>query len=470
MFKISPFFLLWLVAFAAVGVTCVWFWQQGGAVSQTLVLGMTMLCLVCLVLGVLPEYVTMLWYTTALILFGLVPTSVVFSGFLSPGFWMVFAGMVIGMACQKTGLVKRLSARLFQHERKERYATCVAMMIGLGGVLAVFLPSTTGRAMLLLPLSMAFAEAKGFARQSRGYNGLILASILGTTVIGFAFLPANLSNMILMGAAKVLYHHHIAYSQFVLLHLPILGIVKAVVLWALLTRMCHDHPTLASTPPSGGDQGMQSSSWTWPEVKLAVYLVAVVVAWSMDSITHLSPAWPGMVVAMLCLLPGLGVLDPETFAKEAPLTFLFYVAGIIGLATILYTTGVASHFEQAWLAAMPWRPGHDGWHFALLSFGTTLMGLLTTLPGVPAVVTPFAGHLAKLTGLSLHSVLMTQVMGYATFILPYQAPPIMVAVRLGHVPLKVAGRVCLWMAGLSVVLILPLDGLWWHHLGMLKTL
>src|SRR5690606_24046699 len=96
-----------------------------------------------------------------------------------------------------------------------------------------------------------------------------------------------------------------------------------------------------------------------------------------------------------------------------------------------------------------------------------LMGLVTTTPGVPTVLTPMAPDLAAATGFTLEAVLMTQVIGFATVIFPYQVGPFVMAMQLSGERLGHLLRVTLPLAALTFVVLMPLDWLWWRMLGWL---
>ena len=69
--------------------------------------------------------------------------------------------------------------------------------------------------------------------------------------------------------------------------------------------------------------------------------------------------------------------------------------------------------------------------------------------------------------MSLEVVLMTQAVAYSTVILPYQLPPLLVAAQVTGLGLAVTSRFCLMLAAITMVVLWPLDYLWWSTLGYL---
>jgi di/tricarboxylate transporter len=86
---------------------------------------------------------------------------------------------------------------------------------------------------------------------------------------------------------------------------------------------------------------------------------------------------------------------------------------------------------------------------------------------VPALYTPLANALASASGFPLLTVLMIQVLGFSTVVLPYQAAPIVVAMEMGRVPVGPAIRFSLLLTAVTFVVAVPLDYLWFALLGAL---
>ncbi len=78
---------------------------------------------------------------------------------------------------------------------------------------------------------------------------------------------------------------------------------------------------------------------------------------------------------------------------------------------------------------------------------------------------PLAADLAEATGLSIQTVLMLQVPAFSTPLLPYQAPPLIVAMQIGRLRSTEAIKLVLAIALVTLAILLPLDFLWWRLLG-----
>ena len=59
------------------------------------------------------------------------------------------------------------------------------------------------------------------------------------------------------------------------------------------------------------------------------------------------------------------------------------------------------------------------------------------------------------------------MIGFSATLLPYQSAPIMVALVLARVPLAAATRATLLIGLMTLLLLAPLQALWWRLLGVL---
>ncbi len=411
--------------------------------------------------GVLAEHVTALLFLVLAMVLGVAPASVVFSGFHSTAVWLVFGGLIVGVAVKATGLADRLAHLIARHLPDRSYAGIIFGVVFLGVALSFLMPSSMGRIVVLLPIIMALAGRYGFAAGSSGHTGMALATAFAAYLPPFAILPANVPNMVLIGASETLYGIVPVYGAYLAMHFPLLGLAKAVVIAVAVILIFPDRPR----PPQDGEA--PSPPMTARERLMAVILAVALGLWVLDFLHGLSPAWIGLGAGAVCLLPGFNLLPKDAFNKQINYESVFYIAGVMGLGAVIAETGVGDVLAARLLEFLDPQPGAPFTAFLSMAGLTSLMGLVTTLPPAPAIVSPLAGEFASASGLPLASVLMMQVVGFSVVWLPYQAPPLVVAMQLAGIPLARTVSLTLSVALVSALVLAPLDFLWWRLLGYL---
>lgn len=411
--------------------------------------------------AVVPEYWTALVFFLAAVILEIAPAQTVFSGFVSSTFWLLFSGIVLGAAMRHTGLGQR-AATLLSAGLGTRYAGVILGIVLFGLALAFVMPSSMGRVVLLVPIVVALADRMGYGAPSNGRIGMLTAAAFGTCLPAFAILPSNAPNMILAGMAENLHGQQLAYWDYLLLHFPVLGVVKALVLVMLILWLFPDRDPAHEAAPEP-----RATPMTAGEGRLTAVLALCLALWLTDGIHHISPGWIGLAAALYCLWPGSALTSTECVNKDINYGSLFFVAGIMGLGAVISATGLGEAVVQSLSAHADFSAGQPVWNVAALTAISTLVAVVTNLPGVPAVMTPVAASLAELTGLPLATVLMTQVLAFSNVFLPYQAPPLIAAMQLANLPVGAMTRLCLTTFVVSVLLLLPLDLLWWRILGLI---
>ncbi|WP_336996751.1 SLC13 family permease [Leclercia sp. UBA7405] len=407
--------------------------------------------------SLLPEFITALLFFTAAMTAKIAPPEVIFGGFASSAFWLVFSGFVLGVAIRKTGLADR-AARALSTKLTDSWMLMVASVVLLSYALAFVMPSNMGRIALLMPIVAAMAKRAGIADGSRAWFGLALAVGFGTFQLSATILPANVPNLVMSGAAEGSYGIHLNYVPYLLLHTPVLGILKGVILIGLICWLFPGAPKppqdLAPSEPMGRD-----------EKRLAWLLAAVLVMWVSESWHGIGPAWTGLAAAVIVMLPRVGFITGEEFSAGVNMRTCIYVAGILGLAITVTQTGIGNAVGEALLQVMPLDKESPFTSFLALTGITTALNFIMTANGVPALYTTLAQSFSDATGFPLLSVIMIQVLGYSTPLLPYQSSPIVVAMGLGKVPAKAGMLLCIALALATWLILLPLDYLWFSLLG-----
>lgn len=409
--------------------------------------------------SLLPEFITALLFFAAAMVAKIAPPEVIFGGFASSAFWLVFSGFVLGVAIRKTGLADR-AARALSARLTDSWPLMVGSVVLLSYALAFVMPSNMGRIALLMPIVAAMAARAGINDGTRAWYGLALAVGFGTFQLSATILPANVPNLVMSGAAEGSYGIHLNYLPYLLLHTPVLGLLKGLVLIGLI---CWLFPGKPHAPRELTPAGPMSRE----EKRLAWLLAVVLIMWVSESWHGIGPAWTGLAAACVTLLPRVGFITGDEFSSGVNMRTCIYVAGILGLAITVTQTGIGSAVGGALLHVMPLDPDNPFTSFLALTGITTALNFIMTANGVPALYTTLAQSFADATGFPLLSVIMIQVLGYSTPLLPYQASPIVVAMALGKVPARAGMLLCLALAIATYLVLLPLDYAWFRVLGRL---
>lgn len=412
--------------------------------------------------GLIAESLTALIFLTFAMLAHVAPMEVVFSGYGSSAFWLIFSGLVVGAAIKVSGLGDRIAAGMARLVGKSwRGALTGAAMFGFG--MAFVMPSAMGRIALIIPILAALADHLGLPKGAKGHSALILAGVFGTYLPSSAILPANVPNNVLSGITEVTLGYRLTFADYFITHFPVLGLAKALLLvLVLLVRYGGEAGGMRHAVPAGTNRPPMAAG----ERRMALILCLALAFWATDWLHGISPAWVGMAAAICCLLPGFGLLPPKALQS---LNFepLIYVGAIIGLGALVARSGLGGDLAGRAIALLTLEADHATLNFAELSLLSAVIGLLTTLPGVPAVMTPLTDGLAQASGLAIPAVLAAQVVGFSVVFLPYQAPPLLMAAQTAELPRGEMAWLCLATAIPSIVLLLPLDILWLLVAGLL---
>jgi anion transporter len=445
---------------AVIGVAAIVFFTPPppGYTVQTMHAAAVSLLLVGLwAFNAMPEHVAGLVFFLLVMLFAIAPAAVVFSGFASGTLWLVLGGLIVAEAVNSTGLGARL-ARVMVAGRPLTYRGLIAAIVLVCSIMCFLMPATIARILLLLPIMIALAQRLGLAPGSRGYNGVALAVIMTNYQVGTAVLPANAPNLVLAGAAETLHATTLIYGEWLLVQLPVMGVLKALAVIGLIWWLFPDE----TRPTRTAEAQIPMSA---EEKRLSVILVSALVLWASDFLHGVHPGWIGLAAGLATLMPLVGVMPMTSFAERVKFGPFFYIAAILGLGAVMVETDLSRALGEAMQSGLRLEPGHDPANFAILVVLSTLTGFVVTNVAQPALLAPLAGYFAEATGWPLQAALMTIALGFTTLILPFQVPPVMVGVAVAGLRLRTVLRLTIPVAIVSFGLLLPLNYFWWRLIG-----
>lgn len=405
--------------------------------------------------GVTAEFKAALLFFTLAMLFAVAPSDVTFAGFGAGATWLIFSGLVIGVGVHTSGLGKSIAIRLSSIFGGGYSRTIIGILL-VTLALGFIMPSSMGRVVLMMPIAMALAKEMGYEPNTKGYVGVTLAAGFGCFFMPYGILPANIPNVVLHGIVEEQFGFSLIYGEWFALHFPLLSVLKVFILWGLIMFL---FPAKSmSNSETNVIPPMSRVEW-----RLLLILLSAVVGWATDFIHHISPAWIGMVAAMLFMTPRLGNVTSADFAK-INFSVLFYVAAILGLGALVNHSGLGSTMADNVISVLPL--GSDPFQdFMTIAFTGMAIGTFTAAVGVPILLTPLAEQLAAGSGFSLEAILMMQALSFSTPYLVYQSAPIVVAMGMAGVRLADGTKLIALLAVVTAMVIFPLSFLWWQLLG-----
>ncbi|MEZ5850203.1 MAG: SLC13 family permease [Hyphomicrobiaceae bacterium] len=422
-------------------------------------LAIVMMTVALFATGALPGLYTALVFFTLALLSGVAPPLAIISSFWANATMLIFGGLIIGASAERSGLGRYVARGLMQRFVGSYARLLFGILLGTFA-LSFLLPSTMGRLAITIPIVTAIAAEAGYERGSNGYAGLILTTVAGNFTTSYAILPANLTNVIVIGAGEAVFGHQLGYVEYLLLCAPVLALVKGLT-FIVLALLVYPAPTPAMSAET------QPQPLGRPAKRLAVVLCLTVALWATDVLHGLKPGWIALGAAILCLLPPLALVTLRECFDLNRLAAVIIVPAVQGLAAVLTASGAGALVAAAILKVVPIE-GHSAFFgFLAISVTSAAVALVATIVGTIAIVTPLIADVANATGLPAKLGLIAEITGLQAPFFHYAATPIMVGIAMGSIAPSQATRLLFPLALVGLLVVLPLQALWLKLLGVM---
>ncbi|RXJ90928.1 sodium:sulfate symporter [Arcobacter sp. CECT 8983] len=405
--------------------------------------------------NLIPLYFSSLIFLFTCLVFALSPKEIIFSGFSSSAFWLVFSGMLIATAIKNVNLSNRFS-NFFSIINNISYLKLLSVISIFCIAFSFLMPSSVVRVVLLVPLAITIAKAFGFEENDKGYIGILLTFILCTSIPAFTVLPANVPNMILSGLTKEIYDFELLFSHYLLSNFFVLGLLKNIIIVALIYLFFKDeikHNKLEK----------DTSSFSKNEKIVMITLSIMLLFWLTDFIHKISPSVIAMIGVLFLAYPSINIIKSKDI-NSINFSSLIFVAAIISLGSIVANN---EFIKEGLLGIINLYTPSE---YELIDYIkiTTLMslsGTIITQPTIPAIYTPIAEHLSNISSFSLNEIFMMQVAAFSNIYFPFQAPPLAVGLALSGMKQKYMIKVILLLAIITITFLYPLEFYWMRYIG-----
>lgn len=392
------------------------------------------------------------------------------AGFGSSATLLLVTGFMMASAIERTPLARRLTYRFLLRVPPKSSGVLAGLLVALV-VFAVFVPSTVVRAVALLPVVVAIAEAFVRRGSPNGAKRLLLGLAFGATLGGVAIFPAAIVNVLAVDLIVGAGGERITYFEWLVLTWPV-EVLAFATLWAGLVIL---FPTRDETPlnhAAVAERLRELGPMDAREWRLAGILILTATLWSLEPLTGWHPSVPAFLAVALLAVSPLRVVS-WTEALNIQWSSVFMFGASLSLALALRDTGAAEWVGERLLGAGTTELARTGAVVGVLAVaGLMLVFQLAFAGSTPAAATLLPILLATSGALRLppEAVGVTVALaGLATFVLPSQAMANLVTFETGLYSAGDLLRVGLLLSLVFLAILAAVATLWWSPIGFLQA-
>lgn len=400
---------------------------------------------------------------------GAVSPDAAVSGFGSSATLLLIAGFMMAAALERTPLARRLTYHFLLRSPLNSSGVLAGLLAALV-VLAVFVPSTVVRAVALLPVVVALAEAFVRYGSPNGAKRLLLGLAFGATLGGIAFLPAAVVNVLAVDLVAGAGGERITYFGWFALTWP----VEAMAFLALWTGLVLLFPTpreqtLDRSAVAGRLEELGPVARE--EKRLAAILVFTALLWCAESLTGWHPSIPAFLAVALMTVSPVKVVSWEE-VLDIPWGSVFLFGASLSLAFALRDTGGAEWLGERLLGTGAVEVARLGAVAGILVVAAAMLVYQLAFAGsTPAAATllPVLISGAAVLELPVEAVGVTVALaGLATFVLPSQAMSNLVTYETGLFSAGDLRRVGILLTLVFLAILGAVAAIYWSPIGFLE--
>lgn len=267
-----------------------------------------------------------------LILGGGISQQQLYEALASDVIWLMMGAFILGGAVQQTGLAARLTQLVVSKART--VSSVFWLMTTMLIPLSFLIPSTSGRAAVVIPVFQSIAGAAGDRRVTRALALLMPTVILVSTIATLIGAGSHLiANDLLQQIAGV----QLSFAQWALYGVPFGVAASYLSCWTIMKLFLDKKRRDRSLhiPPAKRQALSQNESIT-------LIVVAVMVAlWLTESWHGFEIATVTMMGALVLTAPNLGVIKWQDGLKAVSWNLIIFVGAALILGRALLETGAA---------------------------------------------------------------------------------------------------------------------------------
>jgi anion transporter len=274
--------------------------------------------------------------------------------------WLMIGAFIIGEAVKVSGLAERLTHSILSKSNKKNN-----LLFGLSSVLftsAFFIPSTSGRAALSMPIIEQMSQR--FSTKERSVLAILAPVIIlmstSATLIGAG------SHLIGIGLLESTVDQTISYIQWFIWGVPFAIVITLlsvlVIKWTLWPK--DGLKEIENVQPE--EKIRYKKQFNGKEKKTIILISFLIAGWMTESLHGYDIAFITMIGAILIMMPNYGIISWKQGISSVSWNLIIFVAAATALGKVLVDTGIVKWIEKEMLNVLHLFIGAPEWLIVLI--------------------------------------------------------------------------------------------------------
>jgi anion transporter len=274
--------------------------------------------------------------------------------------WLMIGAFIIGEAVKVSGLAERLTHSILSKSNKKNN-----LLFGLSSVLftsAFFIPSTSGRAALSMPIIEQMSQR--FSTKERSVLAILAPVIIlmstSATLIGAG------SHLIGIGLLESTVDQTISYIQWFIWGVPFAIVITLlsvlIIKWTLWPK--DGLKEIENVQPE--EKIRYKKQFNGKEKKTIILISFLIAGWMTESLHGYDIAFITMIGAILIMMPNYGIISWKQGISSVSWNLIIFVAAATALGKVLVDTGIVKWIEEEMLNVLHLFIGAPEWLIVLI--------------------------------------------------------------------------------------------------------
>ncbi len=274
--------------------------------------------------------------------------------------WLMIGSFIIGEAVKRSGLAERLTNSILSQSNKKGN-----LLLGLSSVLfasVFFIPSTSGRAALSMPIMNQLSQKFSTKEQS---VLAILAPVIILMSTSATLIGAG-SHLIGIGLLESTVNQSISYMQWLIWGVPFALMVTFLSLFVIRWMLWPRDGAKKIENVKNEEKIMCKKQMNREEKKTLLLMLFLIAGWVTESIHGYDIAFITMVGAILFMMPHYGIISWKQGMNAVSWNLIVFVAAATALGKVLVDTGIVKWIEKEMLDVLHLFIGAPDWLIVLI--------------------------------------------------------------------------------------------------------